>query len=280
MVNYCPRCGTKKRGAETKFCSKCGYAYQQRNMPMPVKSNPVPTEFSSFDPLRRLSALVANQQSWLRQNTLMKPLQEMIDNIGLRTGMEQATGQQKEMVLAGYQTYTQERVEQVIDEVRQARRLADAEVSTEIKRRDLEVEDIIAEREHQRRLERLQLEHHHEEKVMELRAQLELVNAVIQSFNRLQLIRFEAEAHGIADVQQMKLLTQVIRQSFSALAEIDAGQIEYARRIEEMEFEHLEDASSYQLLSELVQAITDRVTKGVIEFGGQSRTNREISRGS
>jgi hypothetical protein len=210
---------------------------------------------------------------------MLEPLQEIIDNVSLRTEMEVATGLQKEQILAGYQEYTWEQVEEVIDQVRHARRMGDAEVLLEIKRRDLELEDVIAERDHQRRLERLREEQRHEKEVLELRAQLELVNAIIQSFNQLRMIQLEAQAEGLADVQQMKMLTQVIRHSFNALAEIDAGQIKYARRIERLGFEDLEDAESYRLINELITAVTDRIAKGVVEFGEKSRSDRETSRG-
>ncbi|MCZ7674007.1 MAG: zinc ribbon domain-containing protein [Chloroflexi bacterium] len=186
MTRYCTKCGTKRRKT-ARFCPKCGFSFSQPNLP--ALSNQ--TSLSSFDPMRKLSRVIAEQQGWLRKNTLFRPLQELLDNVILHTDMERATNSQKEMVLAGYAAFTQERVEQVIDEVRQARRLADGINLTEIKRRDLEVEDIFAQREHQRRLERLREEHKHEKEVLELRAQLELVNAIIQSFNQVRMIQFQ-----------------------------------------------------------------------------------------
>lgn len=274
MVKFCSKCGTKRR-ATANFCRNCGHSFQQHIMPA-LSSQ---TQLSSFEPIRKFSALMTNQQEWLRKNTLLAPLQELVDNISLRTALEEATRLHKEQVLTGYQAYTIEHIEFVIDQIRNARREAGAEIDLEIKQRDLDIEDVIAEREHKRRLERLRIEHQHQEKMMELRAQLELINALIQSFNRLQLVRLEAEAHGLAGVEQMKLLTQIIQQSFSALAEIDAGQIKWAQRIEDLDFENLEDAHSYQLLDELVQAITDRLTKGIIEFAEPKR-NQETRRSS
>jgi hypothetical protein len=200
-------------------------------------------------------------------------LQGIIDNVALRTEMEQATDIQKDQILAGYQAYTREQMEQVIDQVRLARRMGDAEVLLEIKRRDLELEDAINERAHQRQLERLGQEQQHEKEMMELRAQLELVNAIIQSFNQLRMIQLTAQAEGLAGVEQIKMLTQVIRHSFTALAEIDAGQIEYARRIEELDFEDLEEARSYELMDELTEAFIDRITKGVTQFAEESRAD-------
>lgn len=264
MANFCPECGVNRRQS-AQYCFNCGYAFRH--------GSSTQVQLSSFDPMRTFSALMTNQQEWLRQNTLLEPLQELIDNVRVRTAIDQATHVQSEQVLTGYQSYTSEQIELIIDQVRNARRMADAETALEILRRNAQIDDAMSEREHQRRLEQLRLEHRHQEKMMELRAQLELVNAMIQSFNRLQLITLEAEAQGQADEQQIQMLTRVIRQSFTALSEIDAGQIEYARRIKELDFENLEDARSYQLLDELVQAFTDRLMKGVVEFGEQSRTN-------
>jgi hypothetical protein len=166
-------------------------------------------------------------------------------------------------------------MEQVIDQVRLARRMAEGETLLQIKQQDLELEDAIAERAHQRRLERLSQEQQHEKEMMQLRAQLELVNAIIQSFNQLRMIQLSAQAEGLADVEQMKMLTRIIQYSFTALAEIDAGQIEYARRIAELDFEDLEEARSYELMDELTEAFVDRITKGVTQFGEQSRANRQ-----
>jgi hypothetical protein len=275
MPNFCPKCGTKKRVEKASVCRKCGYDFSQRTLPA-LREEP---QLTSFDPLHKLSGVLGKQREWLRQNTLLDPVQEIIDNVSVRTEMEQATDLQKEQILAGYQDYTREQVEEVIDQVRRTRRMGDAEVSLEIKQRDLELEDAIAEREHQRRLERLREEHLHEQKMMELRAELELVNAIIQSFNQLKMIRLEAEAEGMADLEQMKMLTQVIRHSFTALAEIDAGQIEYARRINAMDFENLDDATSYQLLDDLTEAFIERISAGVARFAEQPRDDQETYRG-
>lgn len=275
MTQYCTKCGTKRRKT-ARFCPKCGVSFNQSNLP--ALSNQ--TSLSSFDPMRKLSRVIAQQQGWLRKNTLFRPLQELLDNVILHTEMERATNRQIDMVLTSYDAFTQERIEQVIDEVRQARRLADGTNLAEIKRRDLEVEDIFAQREHQRRLDRLREEHKHEKEVLELRAQLELVNAIIQSFNQVRMIQYSAQAEGLADMQQLGLLTQIIRQSFAALSEIDAGQLEYARRIKDLDFENLEDARSYQLMDELITAITDRLTKGVLQFGEQQKSNPRTQGGS
>jgi hypothetical protein len=221
--------------------------------------------------MRRLSAVLDDQRGWLRQNTLLEPLQEIIDNVSLRTDMEQATDLQKEQILAGYQEYTREQVEEIIDQVRHARRMGDAEVSLEIIRRDLELKDAVAERAHERQLERMREEHLHEQKMMELRAQLELVNAIIQSFNQLKMIRLEAEAEGVADLEQMKMLVQVIRHSFAALAEIDDSLIDYKRRFAQLESEDLDEFRPDELVEDLVEQLYDRIGKGAFQFGKQSR---------
>jgi hypothetical protein len=229
--------------------------------------------------MRELAAVIKDQGIWVRRDTLLEPFQEIFDNIFLRSQMEEATNIRKEQILTGYQEYTREQVEQIIDQVRYARRMGDAGVSLDIKRRDLDLDDAIAEREHQRRLERMRQEHMHEKEILELRAHLELVNALIQSFNQLKMIQLESKAEGLADLEQMKMLTQIIRHSFSALAEIDAGQIEYDRRIQELDFEDPEETSSYELMDELTQALIERIAKGVIEFGEQSRDDKETGRG-
>jgi hypothetical protein len=221
--------------------------------------------------MRKLSAVLDDQRDWLRQNTLLESLQEIIDNISLRTEMEKATDIQKEQILAGYQDYTREQVEEVIDQVRHARRMGDAEVSLEVKRRDLELEDAIAEREHLRRLERQREVHRHEQNMMELRAQLELVNAIIQSFNQLKMIRLEAKAEGLADLEQMKMLTDVIRQSFTALAEIDASLVDYQREFEKLESEDLDEIRPDELVEDLVEQLYDRIGKGAFQFGRKAR---------
>jgi hypothetical protein len=275
VANFCPKCGTRKRSETSKFCPKCGYDFRQSNLPALREQ----TQLTSFDPVRTLSGLINDQQEWLRRNTLLEPLQQIIDNISLRTEMEQATDIQKEQILAGYQDYTKEQVEYVIDQVRHARLRGDAEIALEIKQRNLDIEDAIAEREHQRRLERLREEHRHEKEMMELRAQLELVNAIIQSFNQLKMIQLTAQAEGLADVQQMEMLTQIIKKSFIALAEIDAGQLAYARRIHELEIEDVTEARSFELMDELIQNVTDTISKRVTQFADQSRTVQGTRRG-
>lgn len=262
MATTCSQCGAERRPT-ANFCHRCGRPYGAQ--PIAIRSEP--TQLTSFEPLHKLSTVIADQQAWLRRNTLMEPLQAVIDNVSLRTEMERATRTQKDQILAGYQEYTSEQVQRAIDQIRQARRMADEEVGLEIKRRSLEIEDTISDRTHQRQIERLRMEHKHEKEMMELRAQLELVNAIIQSFNQVRMIQQTAQAEGLADVQQLKMLGQIIRQSFGALAEIDASQIEYARRIKELDIEHLEDAQSYELMQELVEAIMDRIAKGVTQFG-------------
>lgn len=276
MPNFCPKCGTKKRSQTANFCQRCGYDFRRRTIPALRQQ----TQLTSFDPLRRLSALIDDQRVWLRRNALLEPLQEIIDNVSLRTEMEQATDIQRAQILAGYQEYTRERVEQAIDEVRHARWTGDAEVALDIKGRDMELEDAMAERAHQRRLERLRVEQRHEKEMMELRAQLELVNAIIQSFNQLRMIQLTAQAEGLADVEQMKMLSQVIRHSFTALAEIDASLLKYEARLDKLNFEdRKQEARSYELIEDLITAVTDRIAKGVIEFGEQPRANRETRRG-
>jgi hypothetical protein len=266
MSEYCTQCG-EERIENDNFCRACGYDFRQRNLPALQEQ----TQLTSFDPLRKLAEEIYEQGGWVSQDTVLEPLQKIVDNLKLRTQMEQATDIQIEQILAGYQDYTTEQVEAVIDQVRRPRRMGDAEVSLEIKRRDLELEDVIAERDHQRRLERLREEHLHEQKMMELRAQLELVNAIIQSFNQLKMIRLEAEAEGIADLEQMKMLTQVIRHSFTALAEIDDSLLAYKDRFDQLESEDLDELRPDELIEDLVEQLYDRVGKGAFQFGRQSR---------
>ncbi len=115
--------------------------------------------------------------------------------------------------------------------------------------------------------------------MMELRAQLELVNAIIQSFNQLRLIQLTAQAEGLADVQQMEMLTQIIQKSFTALTEIDASLIDYQHRLDELGFEDLAgEVRSYELIEDLVRAVLGRIEKGVVGFGEQSRSNQETGR--
>lgn len=262
MSKYCTQCGAECDDV-ANFCRKCGRSFRRGNLP----ARREPAQLSSFEGLRKLSSVVAEQQEWLRRNTLLEPLQEVINNVSLRSTMEEATERQQDQVLAGYDEYTHEQIEQVIDQVRHARRLGDADVALAIKEQTLDIEDEITEREHQRRLERLREEHKHEREVLQLRAQLELINAIIQSYNQLQMVQLQAQAEGLADVQQMKLLGEVISHSFSALAEIDTSLIEYDQRLKALDMEPA-DARSPELIEEVIEALIDRVTQGVREYGG------------
>jgi hypothetical protein len=99
------------------------------------------------------------------------------------------------------------------------------------------------------------------------------VNAIIQSFNQLKMIRLEAKAEGKADLDQMKMLTKVIRQSFTALAEIDKSLIAYKHKFAELEEEDpdLEELRPDELVEDLVEQLYDRIGKGAFQFGKQSR---------
>jgi len=262
LSHFCTACGERARST-ARFCHACGTSIQRHHLP----ASQTQGQLSSYQGMRELAGLFADQQAWLRHNTLLEPLQRLFDHINLRSHMEEATELQKEQLLAGYQMYTSEQVEQVIDHIRNTRRHATAMVDLDIEQRRLSFQDEITEREHRRTLERMEVQHRHEQALMELRTQLELVNAVIQSFNRLQMVQLESQVGSQAELQQMQMLGQIIRQSFTALAEIDASLINYAQRINGLDIENLQDSESFALVQQLVEAITDRITKGVTQFG-------------
>lgn len=261
-MRYCSRCGASRRlGAA--FCHQCGHAFQANQSPARRTHAPL----VSYEGMHRFAAVMEEQQVWLRRNTLLEPLQRLIDNINLRSDIEEATHLHKAQVLAGHQLYAHEHIEQIVDRVRNARRLAAAEVDLEVESRRLALQDEMNEREHQRSLERLRAQHQHEKEVIELRAHIELTNALIEPFRQLQMIQLEARATGQTQIHQMQMLGEIINHCFDALVEIESGIIDYGRKINNLDIENLEESESFRLVQDLVEALADRIIKGVLEFG-------------
>lgn len=269
MSKYCPQCGTR-RDVDANYCGNCGHRFEEFQ---PIVESET-SQLTTFQGMGHLAAEVDQQLTLLRRNTWLEPLQRVLDNIAIRSNMEEATHQQKAQILEGYQAFIREQVEQTIDTVRNARRLAEGNVYLEIEQRRFDMVGDLAERTHQLRLEEIREQHQHEKGMLELQAQLELLNNVVGMLNRLVMPQLEAEASTKAELVTLRTLPEVLRQSFTALAAIDASQIEYAELIKKLEFTKLEDAESFSMIEDLLEAVITRIAKGVTEFGQSQATDR------
>jgi hypothetical protein len=166
-------------------------------------------------------------------------------------------------------------MEQAIDEVRHGRWMGDAEIWLEIKRRDLELEDAIAEREHQRSLEVMHEEHRHEKEVLELLEELKLLNAVLLSFSQIEMTQQEAKALAEADLEKIKQLPETILHTFNAMAQINESLVDYKRRFAKLELEDQEKERVYQLIEDSLETLYNLIGKRAFRFGDPSRSDKD-----
>jgi hypothetical protein len=225
--------------------------------------------------MRRLSVEIVKQRKWMRKNTVLEALQEKIDNIKTRTEMEQATDIQIEQILAGIQDYTREQMELAIDQVRHWRWMGDAEIRLEIKRRDLELEDAIAEREHQRNLELMHEEHRHEKEILELLEELKVINALLLAFSQIRMTQQQAKALAEADLEKMKQLPEIILHTFNALAQINENLVDYKRRFDNLDLDDQEKERLSQLIEESFETLYNLIGKRAFHFGDPSRSDKD-----
>lgn len=282
MPKFCPKCGRKTRTEEARFCPNCGYDFEKGALPAKLEPRQPPAATaSSLDSLIRLGGVLSDYKEKLRDNTLLAPLQGVIDGIAIRDLVSQASDEQVDQALSQYKEYTRQHGMAVVDVPRRMRELEETkhqveqarmrlELKEKVKDKDLLRQDFLERQRHEREKELLDLRHKQVMERLELRTQLDLVNTIIAAFNQINMLRVQAQTQNIIDLDQINMLDQVVRESFKALGSIDTAYLEYKEDLEEALSGETDQAKSPQKVNQLIEEVVDAITNKIGGFGGQT----------